>query len=173
MGSIDMNEDGTIHGYGAVFGNIDSHRDVIEPGAFKDSLAQHRRDGTMPKMMIQHNMGSSTLDAFPIGVWHSMYEDSHGLHCSGKLAVGSSMARDVYELIKSGAATDLSIGYIPTKFIIPPRSSAAKRHLTGIHLKEVSLVSQGSNPQARITSFKCADDAFSRALAELAAAVRA
>ena len=36
---------GAFEGYGAVFGNIDSHGDVIGPGAFAKSLLERERAG--------------------------------------------------------------------------------------------------------------------------------
>lgn len=41
---------GTFNGYGSTFGNIDLGGDVVMPGAFKKSLAQHKEDDTWPQM---------------------------------------------------------------------------------------------------------------------------
>ena len=59
---------GTFEGYGAVFGNIDSHGDVIEPGAFAKSLLDRARDGRrLPPMYKQHGMTGIGRD--PVGIW--------------------------------------------------------------------------------------------------------
>jgi HK97 family phage prohead protease len=47
----------------------------------------------------------------PIGRWLSIREDSHGLHVEGKLSLGVARAREVHELMKSGALDGLSIGF--------------------------------------------------------------
>ena len=44
----------TFEGYGAVFGNVDSYGDVIQPGAFADTLAAAHKSGTWPAMLLQH-----------------------------------------------------------------------------------------------------------------------
>ena len=49
-------EDGTIEGYGSVFGVLDNYDDVIAKGAFAASLAAHKKAGTMPAMLC----GSTT-----------------------------------------------------------------------------------------------------------------
>ena len=54
---------GEFSGYGAVFGNIDSHGDVIEKGAFKASLREWRKKKAMPQMLIQHGYGLSATIA--------------------------------------------------------------------------------------------------------------
>lgn len=38
----------TIAGYGAVFGNVDGHGDIVAPGAFAESMS-----GRKPKMLWQ------------------------------------------------------------------------------------------------------------------------
>ena len=42
-------DDGSIEGYGSVFGVLDNWADVIEQGAFAASLAAHKAAGTMPE----------------------------------------------------------------------------------------------------------------------------
>ena len=44
-------DDGTVEGYGSVFGVRDSYDDVIAAGAFQASLAAHKKTGTMPAML--------------------------------------------------------------------------------------------------------------------------
>ena len=65
----------TFEGYGAVFGNTDSYGDVIQPGAFADTLSASRRLGRWPAMLAQHGgMGLTSGDMMPIGVWTDMAE---------------------------------------------------------------------------------------------------
>lgn len=44
-------DDGSVEGYGSVFGVRDSYDDVIVKGAFADSLKAHKSEGTMPAML--------------------------------------------------------------------------------------------------------------------------
>lgn len=137
-------------GYGAVFGNVDSHGDVIAPGAFHKSLAAHRAAKSMPPLLSQHSWG-----AMPIGKWLSMEEDEHGLKVDGILS-DTDRGREAYTLLKDGALTGLSIGYITHDFKRPERAGDTKRILTELELIEVSLVTFPSNPLARVEGVKVA-----------------
>ena len=50
-----INENGTFEGYAAVFGNVDTWGDVITAGAFKKTLATHKKAKTKPVMLWQHD----------------------------------------------------------------------------------------------------------------------
>ena len=117
---LDAADDGTFEGYGSVWGVLDSHGDVVERGAFSDSLKDWARKGRLPAMMLQHGLGPLTQDQLPIGVYTGMTEDSHGLRVRGKLALGMQVANDVYTLMKMSppALTGLSIGYRAKKFTV-------------------------------------------------------
>ena len=99
-------EDGSIEGYGSVFGNKDSYNDVIEKGAFAQSIKSHKSEKTMPAMLWQHD------SAQPIGVWTDITEDANGLHMRGKLAMGTVKGKEAHELAKMGALNGLSIGFV-------------------------------------------------------------
>ena len=75
----------SFDGYGAVFKNIDSYNDVIEPGAFSqylDDVKVGRKE--WPAMLLQHGgFGMNAEDMTPIGVYTSLEEDSKGLKVSG------------------------------------------------------------------------------------------
>ena len=132
-------EDGrTIEGYGAVFGNLDSHGDIIVPGAFKSSER-------VPRMLWQHDFST------PIGIWESVVEDDHGLRVTGKFA-NTQKANEALELIKMGAVGGLSIGYRT----IQSEDTRAGRMLKQIDLYEISVVTLGSNDQALIDTVKAA-----------------
>lgn len=136
-----INEAGTIEGYGAVFGNLDTYGDVIEPGAFVDSLGSR-----MPKMLWQHNMGD------PIGRWTEVREDARGLFMKGQIAVKSSRGRDAYELVKAGAVDGLSIGYLTRDYAMDGDTRRLKR----VDLYETSLVTMPANSAALVTGIKSA-----------------
>lgn len=142
-------EDGTVEGYGSVFGVKDSYDDVIEPGAFKASLAAHKAAGSMPAMLWQHD------SEHPIGVWTEMSEDKTGLRVKGKLAMDTQRGAEAYALLKMGAITGLSIGFISKEWSYDRETEI--RTLTGIDLWEVSLVTFPANGSARVTSVKAAD----------------
>lgn len=147
---------GEFAGYGAVFGNIDSHGDVIVPGAFSETLGEWGRKGTLPTMKLMHGTSANPFSGsdLPIGVWKTMREDSKGLYAEGKLSgLDTDRGRFHYSLMQDGALNALSIGY---KTIKASRGQMpqVKRQLEVIRLAEVSLLPVGSNPDALVTSIK-------------------
>jgi HK97 family phage prohead protease len=176
MNNVNLSDDGTICGYGSVFGVLDSHRDIVEKGAYTDTLKQWAKKGRLPAMLLMHSMGPLISDQLPIGIWRAMYEDDIGLWCEGKLALDNSVARDVYALLRTSppAIDGLSIGFVPLKFEVP-RNSDVKRRLTQIKLLEVSIVTSPSNPESVISRVKTRPepaDRVTRALAKLAESLR-
>jgi HK97 family phage prohead protease len=147
---------GTFSGYGAVFGNIDSHGDVIEPDAFDRSLKEWQGKGKWPKMLLQHGgMGVTSDDMLPIGQWTAMGVDAKGLHVTGRLfAMGTERGQYVYEGLKSGELDELSIGYHPKKAERGTRHGESVRLLKDIELMEVSIVTFASNDRAKVTGVK-------------------
>jgi uncharacterized protein len=160
-----LGEDGMIEGYGSVFGVRDSYGDVIEPGAFKASLAGHKSAGTMPAMLWQHDPSE------PIGVWTDMSEDKGGLLVKGKLA-DTQRGRDARTLMKLNAINGLSIGFVATGKSWKEEDGISTRILTGIDLWEVSLVTFPANPAARVTSIKSADVAQIKTIRDAERALR-
>jgi HK97 family phage prohead protease len=146
---------GEFAGYGAVFGNVDSHGDIIEPGAFSDTLAQWGSKGALPSMKLMHGSVANpfTGSDLPIGKWKTMREDERGLYVEGKISgMDTDRGRFHYALMQDGALSGLSIGY---KAVRTARGSGQiKRRLQALKLVEVSLVPEGSNEQAQITDIK-------------------
>jgi hypothetical protein len=146
-------DDGTIEGYGSVFGVMDSYADIVAPGAFKASLAAHKAAGTMPAMLWQHRSDE------PIGVWTSMLEDERGLMIRGRLALDTVRGKEAQALVKMGALNGLSIGFYTKKAMYDV--DADIRTLTEIDLWETSLVTFPANGAARVTNIKAAADEVS------------
>jgi len=151
---------GAIEGYGAVFGNKDSHGDVIAPGAFGKSLAERKSAGRgLPSMFMQHGAAMGA-DPRPVGVWTSMEEDSRGLKVSGQLSgLDTETGRYNLALIRDGAMRGLSIGYR-----VPPGGasfgdgkSTPRRTLSAVDLLETSIVSDPSNALAMLSSLKASE----------------
>lgn len=139
-------DDGSIEGYGSVFGVRDNYDDVIASGAFAATLKAHKDAGTMPAMLWQHDSSE------PIGIWTSMVEDARGLRIIGKLALDTVRGKEAYALLKMGALNGLSIGFISKQWAYDRDTEV--RTLTEIDLWEVSLVTFPANEKARITGVK-------------------
>lgn len=144
-------------GYGAVFNNIDSYGDIIEPGAFKRTLAEARKTKSLPAMLLQHGgWGISADDLTPIGIWTEFEEDEKGLLVTGKLAE-TQRGLEAYGLLKMTprpALNGLSIGYRAKKFTMGTKPGEPRRRLHEVELIEVSLVTFPANPKARVGSVK-------------------
>jgi len=154
---LDNEPDGTFGGLGAVFGNRDSHGDVIMPGAFAASLATYAQTKTLPRMYVEHSAWTGG-DPLPVGRWTSMTEEDGGLRVKGRLiGLDHPEVKRVAELMREGELNGLSIAF-PT----PPASSIVfgksagepRRTLRQLHLMSVDIVGDPSNSLARIDSMK-------------------
>lgn len=143
-------EDGSIEGYGSVFDVVDDYDDVIAPGAFSKSLADHKSEKTMPAMLWQHNPDE------PIGVWTEMVEDAKGLRIKGKLSLETIKGKEAHALLKMGALNGLSIGFISKQWSYDRETDV--RTLLEVDLWEVSLVTFPANGKSRVTNVKSSDE---------------
>jgi len=135
--SLSVSDAGEITGTAWPFGSPDRVGDVIEKGAFSGPA-------TLP-MLFAHDQGQV------IGVWDQIAETDSGLTVKGRLLVEDvERAREVRAMVKAGAVSGLSIGFV---------TKEAKRHAKGrtinaLELHEVSIVAVPAHPGARITSMK-------------------
>lgn len=166
----DEQEAMTFSGYGAVFGNVDSHGDVIEPGAFAKYIADVK-SGVLPwpALLSQHGgWQMSAEDVTPIGVWLDLVEDGHGLKVTGKLA-DTARGREMHALMKMSprpAIDGMSIGYIAKEWEPRTKPEDPKRRLKRIDLVEISLVTRPSNGKARVSAVKSIEQISTLADAE-------
>lgn len=153
--------EGIVRGYGSVFGNVDSHGDVIEKGAFKDTLREWEAKSKWPPMLLQHGggfFGGDAMSGVPIGVWTSMEENSKGLKVEGRLlAMETDDIKRVFEAMKHQALDGLSIGYEVRESILGTKPGEPRRRLTAVDLWELSVVTFPSNDRARVGSVKAAE----------------
>lgn len=151
---------GVFSGYGAVFGNVDFYGDVIEKGAFKETLRAWEERGKFPPMLLQHGGGflGGADDMLPVGKWTLMEENSKGLKVEGELfALGTERGQYLYEGLKSGALDGLSIGYQTIKFRNGAKAGEPRRYLEQVNLLETSIVTFPANDKARIGAVKAAE----------------
>ncbi|MFY9291569.1 MAG: HK97 family phage prohead protease [Methylorubrum rhodinum] len=153
-GSADAGE---FEGYGAFFGNEDSHGDTIVPGAFMATLAERKAAGRpLPPMHFNHGLPQLGGER-GVGVWKAVSEDSRGLYVKGRLSgMSTDRGRYLFERLKDGAIGGMSIGYQ-----IRPNGSETVagrrgRRLKSIALAEISIVDEPSNALARVEAVKLA-----------------
>ncbi len=138
----------TFEGLASTYGR-DLHGDIVAPGAFTKTLAEHKAAGTRPALLWSHDPSE------PIGVIESLEEAPDGLRIKGRLA-DTARARDARALAKMGALGGLSIGFRTRKASTGPEGA---RVIEDLQLFEISFVATPANPGARLATIKAADAA--------------
>ena len=137
----------TFEGHAAVFNNLDSWGDIIQPGAFARTISSEHAKRV--KVLWQHDANE------PIGRPVSMTEDEKGLKVTAAIA-DTTRGRDVLALMDAGVIDELSIGYETVRWSTD--ADKGIRHLEEVKLFEFSPVTWAANELARITSVKHARD---------------
>lgn len=146
-----VEESGIFEGYGSVFNLVDHSKDVVVKGAFEKSLESWKQKGQMPPILWQHDSRN------PIGVYEKVYEDSVGLFVRGQLLIDDvQQAKEAYALMKAGALSGLSIGYIPVVDEYDRETGITT--LKELDLWEVSPVTFPDNDLARVSDVKSASE---------------
>lgn len=142
-----VSDDGTFTGYGSVFGNVDSYREVVAKGAFSESLKALKKAGDPLPALWQHRGDS------PIGGYDVLEEDDHGLKVEGFLLIDEvAQAREAHALMKRRVVKGLSIGYYVQADSYDEKEKV--RTLTKLDLVEISIVTFPANSEAMIDAVK-------------------
>lgn len=152
----EISEAGEFSGYASVFGVVDSHQDIVMPGAFSRTLVDHKSKDRLPALLWQHKMDT------PIGVFNVMREDDEGLYVEGQLLIdGDADAQKAHAHLKAGSVRGLSIGFsfFPDGSQYEFDSSRDAWLIREVNLWEVSIVTVPSNDEANVNDVK---SAFSR-----------
>lgn len=146
----DVSAEGEFEGYASTFGNVDQGGDVVEPGAFIESVVAAKNDGRNIPMLWQHDQRE------PIGIWKDIAEDRKGLYVKGQLLIDADpLAKRAHGLLKAKALGGMSIGYrIPAGGAEPHEKKPGIMRLVKVDLREISLVTMPMNIQARVTTVK-------------------
>ncbi len=163
-GATTQNDTGFIAGYASVFNVTDSQGEAVQAGAFARAIKNAQQRGVLPAMLWMHDPEQ------PIGVWHKLYEDRKGLWVEGQLALRGQKAAELYELLKMGAVSGLSIGYRVQGARLDRINK--RKLLTDIELVEVSLVTFPANNAARVQAVKQKTDGARAIIGQLRNAAR-
>ncbi len=137
---LSVSDAGEIVGMAWPFGSADRVGDVIEKGAINTP-------SRLP-MLFAHDQGQV------VGVWDEIAETDQGVTVKGRLLIDEvSRAREVRALIREGAVTGLSIGFV-TKRAQSRRGGG--RTIAALDLHEISIVPIPAHPGARIIAAKSA-----------------
>lgn len=131
----------TFTGYAAAYGNEDSDGDIIELGAFADSI---KGGQDKIKILWQHKSQE------PIGIPLEMRETDKGLWIKGKISK-TVRGDEAMELMRDGVISAMSVGFMIDK---ADYDEDGKRRIKSGRLMEFSLVTFPANEQAVIQSVK-------------------
>lgn len=143
--------DGAFSGYGSVFGNVDSQNDIIMPGAYAEVL---KSDSKVP-VYVNHGWLRGEL---PVGTWSGLKEDDRGLYGDAALVMGMPMAMNAYAAMKSGLVNGLSVAIIPDAKTVERRADGVRVIHRIKALKEISIVDEPANDEARVVSVKFSEE---------------
>lgn len=149
--------EGEFIAYASVFGNKDSYGDVVQPGAFADTLATWSAKAIPIPLLWGHNTADPD---FNLGHIVEASEDDHGLKVHGQLDMQSPKSAQVYRLLKSGRVSQMSFAYsiVDGEWVEPVGEGKTYRDayysLKALDLFEVSIVPIGANQETEILAVK-------------------
>lgn len=155
-GPDDNLDEGAFEAYASVFGNTDSYGDIVEPGAFKRTLAEWADKGETIPVLWGHDMHDPFAN---IGGVLSAEEDEHGLRITGQLDLDNPTAAQVYRLMKGRRTNRMSFAYAVRDSEERPDGN----HLKDLDLFEVSVVQVPANDLAEVLTVKSATDVLIKA----------
>lgn len=140
-----------IKGYFSIFGNEDSDKDIIEPGAYQKTIAENMRI----KHLYQHDPRQplSGVKNGTLKIW----EDNLGLAFESHIS-DTTLGRDVVKLYEDGVIDEHSVGIQVVKSV----KKNGIRHISEVKMWEGSTVTWGANSSALVTEIKF--DAMMKAL---------
>lgn len=141
---------GTFSGYGNIYDVIDQGDDIVQAGAFADSLKGLAAKGRMPALLWQHDSRE------PIGAYTSVKEDSTGLFVAGQLCMDTQRGAEAYALLKMKAVSGMSIGFLTRADTYDQKTGI--RTITKADLWECSIVTFPMNDDSRVSSIKAFDE---------------
>lgn len=162
-GPDDGLDDGEFIAYASVFGNKDSYGDVVQPGAFTDTLKAWAKKAIPIPLLWGHNTADPD---FNLGEVVEATEDDHGLKVHGRLDMESPKSAQVYRLLKSGRVSQMSFAYAVAEgeWVEPVGDGKTYRDayysLKALDLFEVSIVPIGANQETEILAVKAVADSL-------------
>lgn len=139
---------GQFTAYASVFGNVDSYGEVVDPGAFTNTLEDWKsKDGPIP-LYWSHQVSASPL--MNLGHVVEAEQDDTGLLVTGQLDLENPEAKYAYSLIKSKRVNQMSFAYD----VLDHEEADDAVHLKELKLHEVSIVPIGANQETEILDVK-------------------
>lgn len=140
---------GIVKGYIATWdvdrGDYSGIKDQFIPGAFLESLQQHKDDKNRQIRLKDHH--GRTIGGFPI---ESVMEDGIGLFGVGEINLEVQQGKEAFSLAKQGVLADFSIGWSCLDFDMVDKVRRIKKAI----IWEGSIVDEPMNPKADILEVK-------------------
>lgn len=155
--------DGQFEAYASVFGNVDSYGDVVQPGAFAETLKEWKDSGAVIPVLFGHNMSDPEYN---IGHVIEAVEDEKGLRVTAQLDLDSPKGAATYRLLKGKRISQMSFAYDVRKGSLGKLDGDDVYELHDLKLYEVSVVPIGANQETEILAVKAAADLLSGGLKE-------
>lgn len=148
-----------FEGLASTFGNTDLVKDIVERGAFLESIAKK-----FPVILWQHDSSK------PIGSTVEIKETEQGLFIRARLPKADTFVSGrVIPQLKVGSISAMSIGFV---LLEAEEDAVGIRHIFKVDLKEVSLVTFPANEMALVSGFKSAPRSQAWAASEADTRVR-
>ena len=145
--------EGQFTAYASVFGNMDSYGDIVERGAFTNTLAKSAEKGIVIPVLWGHDMRDPFAN---VGAVLDAEEDDYGLRVTGQLDLDNPTAVQVYRLIKGRRTNTMSFAYT----LVRADQEEDGFHIHELELHEVSIVQVPANELAEILAVKSAASAL-------------
>jgi uncharacterized protein len=145
-----VSTDGTFLGYGSTYGNLDLVGDIVQPGAFAQSI---QSQGKGYPLLWVHDQET------PLGI-AKISDSQTGLVVNGQLLMSDPNAVRVHGHLQMGSVRGLSIGFASPDPAQTSYDENGTRILRSIRLFELSLCPVPANPLAIVTSVKSARRSF-------------
>ncbi|MGC5249502.1 HK97 family phage prohead protease [Gordonia sp. DT219] len=160
--------EGEFIAYASVFGNRDSYGEVVQKGAFAESLAEWAKGDNPIPLLWGHNFADPDYN---LGFLKEAVEDDRGLKVHAVLDMESPKAAQVYRLLKSGRVAQMSFAFdVEKETFVEPESedngdgtktiTPGYWSLEKLKIHEVSVVPLGANQETEVLAVKSAADAL-------------
>lgn len=144
---------GTFEAYASVFGNRDSYGDIVQKGAFKDTLKEWSDSGNVLPVLYGHDFADPFSN---IGSVVDAVEDDHGLKITGKLDLDNPKAAQVHKLLQEKRLSQMSFAFDVQKGAWSEDEDGEYYSIDKVKLYEVSVVPIGANQETEILAVKSA-----------------
>ncbi len=146
-----IDQEGKFSGYASTFGNVDLVGDIVQKGAFLNTI---QKGASKVFMFWQHD------PTIIVGEFTKLVEDAKGLFFEGQLFIKNiQQAAEAHFLMLKGLIKSVSIGYSIEEKAYDQNNN---RLLKQVDLMEISLVTFPANPKATIDSVKSVNEMTER-----------